>query len=196
MKVILKSKIKKLGDIGDVVSVKDGYAKNKLIPDGFALFYTDKNYEYFKSKKEELEKENQEKKESAESLRRAIDNRDLFLIENAGDDGKLYGSINGAKISKYINGLLKGEYLKKNNISLKENIKEIGRYFIVIETHPEVVFEKEIIIARNKEEASKIRKGQKVVEKVEEENKKNVVEVKENDVVADVPKDEESAEKL
>ena len=90
MKVILKSKIKKLGNIGDIVEVKDGYAKNMLIPNGLALFYTDKNYEAFKIKKAEIEKENQENKAKAEELKDKILAKEIILIENAGDDGKLY----------------------------------------------------------------------------------------------------------
>ena len=72
MKVILKSKIKKLGNIGDIVEVKDGYARNMLIPNGLALFYTDKNYESFKIKKAEIEKENQENKAKAEDLKNKV----------------------------------------------------------------------------------------------------------------------------
>jgi large subunit ribosomal protein L9 len=169
MKIILKTKIKKLGNIGDIVVVKDGYAKNLLIPSGFALFYTEKNYESFKLKKEELEKENAEKRSQAESLQRAIANRDIILIENAGDDGKLYGSISGAKIAKYINSQIKVNSLKKSNIILKENIKEVGKYQIVIELHSEVVFDKDVIIAKSKEEALKIKRGEKVVVKKEEQ---------------------------
>ncbi|MDR3290017.1 MAG: 50S ribosomal protein L9 [Rickettsiales bacterium] len=174
MKIILKTKIRKLGDIGDVVDVKDGYGKNLLIPNGFALFYTDKNYEYFKQRKVELEKQNSENKAAAEDIKNKINTREIVLIENAGDDGKLYGSISGAKIATYLNDLLKLQ-LKKTNISVNETIKEVGKYIVDVELHPEVFFEKEIIVARTKEEAIKIKKGEKVVVKKDDEAKKEEV---------------------
>lgn len=161
MKVILKSKIKKLGNIGDIVEVKDGYARNMLIPNGLALFYTDKNYEIFKIKKEEIEKQNQENKAKAEELKDKILAKEIILIENAGDDGKLYGSITGTKLANFINSLNKLEgFIKKSNITLKEAIKNVGKYEIIIELHPEVSFDKIVIVARSKEEANKIKKGE------------------------------------
>ncbi len=168
MKVILKSKIKKLGNIGDVVDVKDGYGRNMLIPNGLAIFYTDKNYEVFKVKKAEIEKQNQENKEKAEELKNKINSKDLILIENAGDDGKLYGSITTVKLAQAINSLLNIKDLTKNNIYLKEAIKNVGKYDIIVELHPEVSFDKEIIIARSKEEAAKIKKGEFEVKKNEQ----------------------------
>lgn len=160
MKVILKSKIKKLGNIGDVVDVKDGYGRNMLIPNGLAIFYTDKNYEVFKAKKAEIEKENQDKKAKAEELKNKIIAKEIVLIENAGDDGKLYGSITGIKLANFINSLLKINDVKKSNISLKEPIKNVGKFAIIVELHPEVSFEKDVIVARSKEEANKIKKGE------------------------------------
>ena len=168
MKVILKSKIKKLGNIGDVVDVKDGYGRNMLIPNGLAIFYTDKNYEVFKVKKAEIEKQNQENKEKAEELKNKINSKYLVLIENAGDDGKLYGSITTVKLAQAINSLLNIKDLTKNNIYLKEAIKNVGKYDIIVELHPEVSFDKEIIIARSKEEATKIKKGEFEVKKNEQ----------------------------
>ncbi len=178
MKVILKSKIKKLGNIGDIVEVKDGYARNMLIPNGLALFYTDKNYESFKIKKAEIEKENQENKAKAEDLKNKILTKEIILIENAGDDGKLYGSITGAKLANFINFANKIENaVKKSNITLKEAIKNVGKYEIMIELHPEVSFEKIVIVARSKEEANKIKKGEfKLESEKKEENLNQPVE--------------------
>lgn len=167
MKVILKSKIKKLGNIGDVVEVKDGYARNMLIPNDLALFYTEKNYEFFKTKKSEIEKENQENKSKAEQLKDLIISKEIIILENAGDDGKLYGSINGIKVANFINSLLKIDSVKKSNIFLKDGIKNIGQYAIVLELHPEVSFEKNIIVCRTKEEAIKIKKGELEIKKIE-----------------------------
>lgn len=168
MKIILKSKIKNLGNIGDVVEVKDGHAKNMLIPNSLALFYTEKNYEVFKNKKAEIEKENQENKVIAEELKNKIASKEIVLIENAGDDGKLYGSISGTKLANFINSLLKIDTVKKANITIREPIKNVGKFNIIVELHPEVSFDKEIIIARSKEEAVKIKKGEFELKKKEE----------------------------
>jgi large subunit ribosomal protein L9 len=187
MKIILKNKIKKLGNIGDVVEVRDGYGKNMLIPNGFALFYTAKNYESFKLKKDELEKENQAKKNEAEDLKSKILTKDLVLIENAGDDGRLYGSISSMKIANFINSLLKTN-LKKTNVILKYSIKDVGKYIVEVELHPEVSFEKEIIVARTKEESIKIKKGEKVIKTNEpEKNAEVVASQDQNDVVPTTP---------
>ncbi|MDD2840568.1 MAG: 50S ribosomal protein L9 [Rickettsiales bacterium] len=165
MKVILKSKIKNLGNIGDIVDVKDGYAKNMLLVNNLAVFYTEKNYEVFKIKKVEIENENAENKLKAEALKEKIIGKDLILIENAGDDGKLYGSVSGVKLANFINATLKVTDVKKSNIFLREPIKSVGKYLVIVELHPEVSFDKEIIIARSKEEAAKIKKGEFVIKK-------------------------------
>lgn len=167
MKVILKSKIKRLGNIGDIVDVKDGYGRNMLIPNGLAIFYTDKNYEVFKVKKAEIEKENQEKKAIAEELKDKINSKDLILLENAGDDGKLYGSITTTKLAQALNALVKVTHLNKNNVYLKEPLKNVGKYEIIVDLHPEVIFDKEVIVARTKEEAAKIKKGDFEIKKAE-----------------------------
>lgn len=178
MKIILKSKVKNLGNIGDIVEVKDGYAKNMLLPNDLAVFYTEKNYESFKIKKAEIEKENAENKNKAEELKSKVLAKDLILIENAGDDGKLYGSVSGVKIANFVNTLLKINDIKKSQVILREAIKNVGKFVIVFELHPEVSFEKDIIVARSKDEAMKIKKGENLVkkEKTEESQKEETKE--------------------
>lgn len=196
MKVILKSKIKKLGNIGDIVEVKDGYAKNMLIPNGLALFYTDKNYEAFKIKKAEIEKENQENKAKAEELKDKILAKEIILIENAGDDGKLYGSITGMKLANVINSLLKlDNAVKKSNVSLKEAIKNIGKYEIVLSLHPEVSFDKIVIVARSKEEANKIKKGELEIKKDDNKSQDALLESLNAETKEEEPKKAKKAKK-
>lgn len=196
MKVILKSKIKKLGNIGDIVEVKDGYAKNMLIPNGLALFYTDKNYEAFKIKKAEIEKENQENKAKAEELKDKILAKEIILIENAGDDGKLYGSITGMKLANVINSLLKlDNAVKKSNVSLKEAIKNIGKYEIVLSLHPEVSFDKIVIVARSKEEANKIKKGELEIKKEDNKSQDALLESLTTETKEEEPKKAKKAKK-
>ena len=191
MKVILKSKMKNLGNIGDIIEVKDGYARNMLIPNDLAIFYTEKNYEVFKKMKEDIEKKNQEEKKKAEDLASQISIKDLILIENASDDGRLYGSITTIKVANFINDLMKTKFLKKNNISLKDQIREVGKYTVIVQLHPEVSIEKSLIVARTKEEAIKIKKGEFKLEK------KNKIEdeVVANDTVSNEPKKEKKKSK-
>lgn len=196
MKVILKSKIKKLGNIGDIVEVKDGYARNMLIPNGLALFYTDKNYEAFKIKKAEIEKENQENKAKAEELKDKILAKEIILIENAGDDGKLYGSITGMKLANIINSLLKlDNAVKKSNVALKEAIKNIGKYEIILSLHPEVSFEKIVIVARSKDEANKIRKGELEIKKDDNKSQDALLESLTAETKEEEPKKAKKAKK-
>ena len=191
MKVILKSKMKNLGNIGDIVEVKDGYARNMLIPNDLAIFYTEKNYEVFKKMKEDIEKKNQEEKKKAEDLASQISIKDLILIENASDDGRLYGSITTIKVANFINDLMKTKFLKKNNISLKDQIREVGKYTVIVQLHPEVSIEKSLIVARTKEEAIKIKKGEFKLEKKNKIEDEVVI----NDTVSNEPKKEKKKSK-
>ena len=166
-----------------------------LIPNGLAIFYTDKNYEVFKKKKAEIEKENQENKAKAEELKAKIINKDIILIENAGDDGKLYGSISGVKLANFINSLLKINDVKKSHIFLKEAIKNVGKFPIIMELHPEVSFEKDIIIARSKEEANKIKKGEFEIKKDDKKQQNEVVEAKDEAKNEDVKEEKKEDKK-
>lgn len=159
MKIILTSKQKNLGEIGDIVVVKDGYARNFLLPNGFALYYSEANYKVFEEQKKEIQEQNKKAIELATTLQKKIKGKDTIVIENAGDDGKLYGSVSSIRLSKMINEL-SGSNLKKSNVVLKDSIKNIGKYKITLNLHPEVSFEKEIIVARTNEEAGKIKSGE------------------------------------
>jgi len=159
MKIILISNLKNLGKIGDIVNVKDGYARNYLIPQSFAIYYSKENYKTFEAQKKSIEAQNTEKKKTALENQKKIQSKEIIIIENAGDDGKLYGSVSSVRLAHIINDLLKSNNIKKSNIIIKEVIKNIGKYKIVFELHPEVSFEKEIIVARTPEEAQKIKSG-------------------------------------
>ena len=91
MKVILISKIAKLGDVGEIVNVKDGFAKNFLIPSKKAIAYTVANYKFFEEQKQHFEAENQKSTIAASKLKSSLEGKDIIIIENASDDGRLYG---------------------------------------------------------------------------------------------------------
>ncbi|MDR2760866.1 MAG: 50S ribosomal protein L9 [Rickettsiales bacterium] len=161
MKVILLSKIKKLGETGDIKSIADGYGKNYLLPKKLAAIYSEKNYTAFKEQKEAIENSSREYKEKALVWKEKIEAKDIVILENAGDNEKLYGSINSVRIADFVNDLIKSKEIKKSDVIIPTPIKYLGRFEIVFNFHPDVVFSKEIIVARSAEEAEKIRSGVK-----------------------------------
>lgn len=152
MEVILLEKIKNLGEVGNLVKVKDGFARNFLLPKKKVLRATQENKKYFESKRAEYEKENQEKKLVATTLADKLSKLCLSLIMQAGDDDRLYGSITSKDIIK----LLKKEkdvVLQKEQVLLIDKIKEIGIHPINLKIHPEVTVKIKLNVARSKEEA-------------------------------------------
>lgn len=171
MKVILTSRVKNLGNIGDVVSVKDGYARNFLIPKGYAMNHNASNAKLFEAKKQEISAENARLKEVADSIKSKLEGKKLILIENSGDDGRLYGSVNTVRLAQEVSilaGLEEGA-VKKANIILHEGLKNIGVYTINVELHSEVSLKLTVIIARSMEEAKQLQKAPKDKEQNKEE---------------------------
>lgn len=152
MEIILLEKIKDLGDIGDLISVKGGFARNFLIPRKKALRATKENKIYFEQKRAEYEKENNKRKQAAIELADKVSGLSIKLIMQAGDDGRLYGSVMPRDISQILNQD-HGTPIEKDQIMLAEKIKEIGIYNITLNFHPEVTSVIKLNIARSKEEA-------------------------------------------
>lgn len=180
MKVILTSRIKTLGNIGDIKTVADGYGKNYLLPKKLALIYSEANYQSFKDKKETIEKLDQENKAKALENQKKIEAKEIVILENAGDNDRLYGSVNSVRIANFVNELIKSKDITKNEVEIPEPIKFLGKHKIIFELHPDVVFEKDIIVARSKEEAEKIKRAEKA-KKAEEQAKKALEKVKESE---------------
>ena len=171
MKVILTARLNKLGTIGDIVAVKDGYARNYLIPKGYAINYTPSNYKMYEEKKQEIAEANKARVAEALDLKESLGKKKLVIIEKAGDDGKLYGSINTARLAQELNNLMGKAVLRKGDVTTEETIKNIGAYVVTLQPHPEVSFGVKLIVARSQEEAKSIEKGKKVVkEEKKEEN--------------------------
>ena len=159
MQVILISKTN-LGNIGDVVTVKNGYARNFLIPRKKAICYNAANYKSFEEKKKQFEAENKNNVEVANKIKDNINNKDIIVIENASDDGRLYGSVNTTVIAAKINKFLdKGQSISRSNIVLSKPIKEVGVYIIKIDLHSEVVFDLRLIVSRNQSEVQSLIKA-------------------------------------
>ena len=174
MEVILLESLNKLGKIGDIVSVKDGFARNYLIPQKKALRANKENKDYFTKIKDEVLKKNKESISNAESLLKKISTKEIIFIRNASDNGQLYGSVSPKDISNYFND--NKVDIKPSNINLHNAIKKIGIYDINIKLHAEVSCNLKINVATSTENA-KIQKT---------DLNKKVLDNKEKDVQTDV----------
>ncbi len=154
MEVILTQALRKVGKIGDVVTVKNGYARNYLIPNKVALRATKANIAYFETVKEDIIKQNGEAVEKAEQLAKNIEGKFFTVIEQAGEDGRLYGSVSSTTIATTITET--GEEVASSSVSLQNPIKYVGSYDIEINVHAEVSTNIAVIVARSEEEAKEL----------------------------------------
>jgi len=161
MKVILISKIAKLGNVGEIVNVKDGFAKNFLIPSKKAIAYTAANYKFFEEQKHHFEAENQKNTVAADKLKNSLAGKDIIIIENASDDGRLYGSVGSAEIANKINSILGSKPISRSSILLKKPIKEIGVYTIAINFYSEISVDLRLIVTRSESEIPSLLAGGK-----------------------------------
>jgi large subunit ribosomal protein L9 len=155
MKIILTAN-SKLGKIGDIIVVKNGYAKNFLIPNGKAICLTKQNQKTFEEQKHLYEQKNSNFIDLANSIKTVLEQKNIIIIQNASDDGHLYGSVNSALIAKKINEITESNKIERNNIILQKPIKEIGLYQININLHPAVEILAKVIVSRSESEVSSI----------------------------------------
>ena len=160
MQVILLQRIGRLGQMGDVVNVKDGYARNFLLPQKKALRATEDNKKVFEGKRAQLEATNLEHKKEAEAVSAKLDGKSFVLIRAAGDTGQLYGSVSTRDISDVITA--GGFTVDRNQVVLDKPIKALGVTPAKVQLHPEVICNITLNIARSQEEADKQSKGENV----------------------------------
>ena len=160
MEVILLERIDKLGQMGDVVKVKDGFARNFLLPQKKALRASDDNLAYFEKERVTLEANNLEQKKEAEVILKKLDSYNLIVIRQAGETGQLYGSVNAndIKIALGENGFI----VEKNQIKLDKPIKELGIHNVSVKLHPEVQAIISVIVSRSDAEAETLIKGDEI----------------------------------
>ncbi|MED5484355.1 MAG: 50S ribosomal protein L9 [Pseudomonadota bacterium] len=160
MEVILLERIEKLGQMGDVVKVKDGFARNFLLPQKKALRASEDNLAYFEKEKVTLEANNLKQKQEAEVILDKLDDFNLIIIRQAGETGQLYGSVNtnDVKISLNENGFV----IEKNQIKLDKPIKELGIHKVSLKLHPEVQAIIKVIVSRTESEAETLIKGDEI----------------------------------
>tara|TARA_Y100001968_G_scaffold332803_1_gene392399 strand:- start:14 stop:697 length:684 start_codon:yes stop_codon:yes gene_type:complete len=165
MEIILLERIEKLGQMGDVVKVKDGFARNYLLPQKKALRASEDNLAYFEKEKVTLEANNLKQKQEAEVVLDKLDNFNLIIIRQAGETGQLYGSVNTNDVKTSLNE--NGFVVEKNQIKLDKPIKELGVHKVSVKLHPEVQATISVIVSRTESEAKTLIKGDEI--KIESE---------------------------
>ena len=172
MNIILLEKIKKLGNIGDEVTVKSGYARNFLVPNNKALYATPENRKYFEEKKKEINSHNDNLIKEAKEKLKKLSEQEVILIRAASDSGQLFGSVSTKDI---VNNLAeKNISILKNEIDLNKSIKYLTFEKVTINLHPEVSCEIILNVARSLEEASKQKQlGKAITSNSENEDSKN-----------------------
>ena len=167
MDVILLERIEKLGQMGDVVTVKSGYARNFLLPQKKALRATDGNRVQFESQRTQLEAENLKRREEASTVASKIEELDVTLIRQAGDNGQLYGSVSARDSADIVTET--GVTIGRGQVLLDRAIKELGLHPIRISLHPEVSVELSVNIARTEDEAATQREHGRSITQIAED---------------------------
>jgi large subunit ribosomal protein L9 len=167
MEVILLERIEKLGQMGDVVSVKPGYARNFLLPQAKALRATTENSKQFEDQRAQLEAVNLEMRTEAEKVGKKLDGLNIIVVRQAGESGQLYGSVNARDIAdQVIDG---GFTITRQQVELAQPIKALGLYDVQVTLHPEVSVTITANVARSSEEAKIQAKIGHAVMSIEEE---------------------------
>ena len=169
MKVVLLERVDNLGAIGDVVTVKDGFARNFLLPRDKALRATSKNLEKFELDRAAIEARNDKNKEASQKIADKINGQSYVMIRQAGETGQLYGSVAGRDVSEAIQA--EGGKVERSQIVLNTPIKTLGVHEVLVRLHPEVSATVKINIARSAEEAERQAKGEDVIKSAYEEDR-------------------------
>jgi len=169
MEIILLERIEKLGTIGDVVTVRDGYARNFLLPQKKALRANEANRKVFEANRERLEKENAERRTEAEKAGATVDGVEVVLIRASSNSGQLYGSVNVRDIVAALEE--KGHKIDKRQVIMGAPIKTIGMFDVTVALHPEVRVTVKANVARSEDEAELQSQGVDVMAAMFEEER-------------------------
>ena len=161
MKVILLERVEKLGSIGDTVTVKDGFARNFLLPRAKALRANAANLKVFEGRREEIEARNAEAKAEAGKVGETLDGSSYILIRQAGESGQLYGSVAGRDVADAVNAA--GGKIDRSQVVLDRPIKTLGIHSVKVRLHAEVTINVNINIARSQDEAERQARGENVI---------------------------------
>ena len=174
MDIILLQRIEKLGSIGDVVTVKDGYARNFLLPQKKALRANEANKKVFEANRDRLEKENAERRTEAEKSGEKVAGEEIVLIRAASNTGQLYGSVNVRDIAASLGE--KGHEIDKKQVIMGDPIKSIGMHEVRIDLHPEVSVTIRANVARSDDEAELQSQGIDVMAQMFEDEQREIEE--------------------
>ncbi len=161
MKVVLLERVERLGGIGDVVSVKDGFARNFLLPRSKALRATTSNLKVFEAQKGEIEARNVRAREAAEKGGAKLEGESYVLIRQAGEGGQLYGSVSGRDVAEAVDAA--GGKVERSQVVLDRPIKTIGVHEVKVRLHPEVTVTIKVNVARSADEAERQARGENVI---------------------------------
>ena len=168
MEVILLERIEKLGGMGDIVGVKDGYARNFLLPRKKALRATPENMERFEREREALEQLNSDRRDAAGSAATRLEGESIILIRQASDTLQLYGSVSARDIAEAMGE--RGAEVRRQQVRLDRPIKSLGVHDVRIALHPEVTVTVKVNVARSPEEAEIQARGGTILDEDDDEN--------------------------
>lgn len=168
MEVILLERVENLGQMGDVVSVKPGFARNFLLPQKKALRANDNNKKVFESQRAELEARNLERKKDAEGAAEKLNDQSFVLIRQASETGALYGSVSARDIASAATEA--GVHIERGQVRLQKPIKSLGVTSVRIVLHPEVAASININVARSEDEAERQARGENVLAPADEQD--------------------------
>jgi large subunit ribosomal protein L9 len=174
MEVILLERVEKLGGIGDVVNVKNGFARNYLLPNKKALRANEANRKVFEANRAKIEADNAERRSDAEKSAKGVDGKTVQLIRQASNTGQLYGSVSARDIVEALEG--EGAKVTKSQVVLDRPIKNIGVHDVKVALHPEVAVIVKVNVARSPEEADLQAQGVDVLAQMFEEEAAPAVE--------------------
>lgn len=158
MKVILLERVGRMGHIGDEVTVKDGFARNYLLPQHKALRATEANRKRFDSERHLIEQRNQERREAAAGIAEGLNGKIVTMIRQAGETGQLYGSVSSRDVAEALSA--DGYTVARSQVTLAEPIKTVGLHSVPLALHPEVAVEITVNVARSEDEAERQSRGE------------------------------------
>ncbi len=166
MEVILLERIARLGQMGDIVRVRDGYARNYLLPQGKALRANEANRQRFENEKTQIEARNLERRNEAENVGERVAGQSFVVVRQAGETGQLYGSVTARDLAEIMDG--EGFTVSRSQIALQQPIKTIGLHEVPIELHAEVAVSVMVNVARSEDEATRQAAGEDLTRPGEE----------------------------
>jgi large subunit ribosomal protein L9 len=166
MDVVLLERVEHLGQMGDVVTVKDGFARNFLLPQKKALRATKENISYFESRRAQLEATNLKRRSEAEAVGVKLDGQSFICVRQASETGHLYGSVSARDIAETLTE--NGFTVERNQVAMDRPLKELGLHPVRVRLHPEYSVTVTFNIARSQEEAERQARGENVLVRDEE----------------------------